>query len=195
MTLPGGEIIEANINIGEQVIDPRTPKSFGNPLVRQLEANSAALSVAQEDEAKDFWYTTIPIMMGGNMYTLPVGEQQFTARLKRWYQALFNINMGEIINNFGGHHYQSYCNETSAKSYEKLYEPQCRSPCQCDWYSSSAWRSRCEISCADGDRIGLYECRWATAAKDSIVPLPGLTITGCIKLRVVFRLIWHTRRN
>jgi len=171
LTLPNGEIIEANINIGEQIIDPRTPKSFGNPMVRMMEANTAALSVAQEEEAKDFWYTTIPITMGGNMYTLPVGEEQFTARLKRWYQALFNLNMGEIINDFGSWHYEPFCNETSAESYKTLYEPQCLAPCQCDWYSSAGWRTRCEISCADGDIIGLYECRWATAAMDSIVPL------------------------
>lgn len=170
-TFPDGSIIEENIGIDEQPIDPRTPKSFGNPFIRQLEALSATLSVAQEEEAKDFWYTTIPIMIGGNMYTLPVGEEQFTARLRRWYQALFNLNMGEIIDDFGHGHYQPYCNQTSMESYKQLYEPQCRAPCQCEWYSSAAWRTRCEMSCADGDLIGLFECRWANTAKDSIVPL------------------------
>jgi len=171
LTLPGGEIIEANINVDEQIIDPRTPKSFGNPLVRQLEANTAAMSVAEEEAGKDFWYTTIPITMGGDMYTLPVGEEQFMARLKRFYQALFNLNMEEIVTEYSGGHYEPYCNDTSMHSYEQLYEPSCLAPCQCDWYSSTAWRTRCEISCADGDIIGLFECRWATGARDSIVPL------------------------
>lgn len=171
LTLPGGEIIEANINIGEQIIDPRTPKSFGNPLVRQLAATTATLSIAMEEEAKDFWHTTIPVMMGGNMYTLPTGEDKFTARLRRWYQALFNLNMGEIVDEFGANHYQPFCNQTSMESYKMLYEPQCVSPCQCTWYSDNAWKTKCEASCAGNDLISIYECRWATGAKDSIVPL------------------------
>jgi len=170
-TLPGGAIILANINIGEQGIDPRTPKNLGNPLARQLQATTASLSIAMEEEAKDFWHTTIPVMMGGNMYTLPTGEEKFTARLRRWYQALFNLNMGEIIDDFGSNHYQPYCNQTSMASFEQLYEPQCVSPCQCTWYSDTAWKTRCEASCAGNDLISIYECRWATAAKDSIVPL------------------------
>ena len=35
--MPGGdEPIEANANVGEQVIDPRTPTGFGNPFFRQI---------------------------------------------------------------------------------------------------------------------------------------------------------------
>lgn len=171
LTLPGGEIIEENVNVGEQIIDPRTPKSFGNPLVRQMSAETATLSIAMEDEAKDFWHTTIPVMMGGNMYTLPTGEEQFMARLRRWYQALFNLNMGEIVSDFDSSVYQPYCNETSMDSYESLYKPQCNSPCQCQWYSDTQWKTKCEASCAGNDIISIYECRWATGAMDSIVPL------------------------
>jgi len=171
MTLPGGEVILANINIDEQIIDPRTPTTFGNPEARQMEAVSATLSIAIEEAGKDFWYTTIPIMMGGNMYALPTSEEKFTARLRRWYQALFNLNMGDIIEDFGANEYHPHCNETSMSSYERLYQPQCMTPCSCSWYSDVNWQTRCDASCAGGDVISLYECRWATAAKDSIVPL------------------------
>ena len=171
LTLADGTIIEENINVGEQVIDPRTPTGFGNPFIRQLEAASSMLSLFIEDGAKDFWYNMVPLMMNGKMYTLPVGEKLFTARLRRWYQALFQLNMGDIINDFGAGVYQPFCNQTSEVSYKTLYEPQCLSPCQCQWYSTASWRSQCEKSCAGNDIISIYECRWATAARDSIVPL------------------------
>ena len=30
----GGELILSNVNVGVQVIDPRTPQGFGNPMLR-----------------------------------------------------------------------------------------------------------------------------------------------------------------